>query len=219
MKVLLVEDDIPLNTTIKNFLESADYNITSFTDGLDAINSIEKTDFDLYIVDINIPNVNGLEITKYIRQKDINSPIIIITASIELENFKTAFENGCNEYIKKPFFLEELKIRINNLLKKDAKEVLQISNNISYDVKHEELTVDNKIIALRKKERKLLKILLQNINHTVKTDTINSYVWENEIKENYPLRQLISELKNKLPLDKKYIVSEVGIGYRFEINL
>jgi len=215
MRVLLVEDDIPLNTTITNFLNSLDYKVVSIFDGNTAIDNIDNTDFNLYIIDINIPNINGLDIVKYIRQKDINSPIIIITASLELENFKIAFENGCSEYIKKPFYLEELEIRINNLL--ESKEnIITISDKIMYDMEYEELQVDNKTILLRKKERKLLTILLKNLNHTVQTDIINSYVWENEIRENYPLRQLVNELRKKLDLTKNYIVSDIGIGYRFE---
>ncbi len=96
----------------------ADMKVVSLFDGDKAISQIDMIRYDLYIIDINIPNVNGLEIVKYIRQKDLSTPIIMITASLELDNFKIAFKNGCNEYIKKPFYLEELDIRINNLLSK-----------------------------------------------------------------------------------------------------
>lgn len=218
MKVLLIEDDIQLNTTITNFLQLTKYNVTSLFDGEIAIDTIDKTDFNLYLIDINIPNVNGLELVKYIRKKDSTTPIIMITASMELSNFQTAFKNGCNEYIKKPFFLEELEIRIDNLLTKEENSTIKISENISYDLEYEELKIDTKTVSLRKKERKLLTILLQNINHTVTTDDIHSYVWENEIKEVYPLRQLINELRKKFNNGEKFIFSEIGIGYKFEIN-
>jgi len=156
---------------------------------------------------------------KYIRQKDISTPIIIITASLELKNFKTAFESGCDEYIKKPFYLEELEIRINNLLeKKDDSNIIQISDNIIYDMEFENLKIDDKIVELRKKERRLLTILLQNVNTTVKTDTIENYVWENEIREVYPLRQLLSELKKKFNSGEKFIFSDKGVGYRIEVK-
>jgi len=218
MKVLLIEDDIQLNTTITNFLQSTSYDVTSLFDGEVAIDTIDKTNFDLYLIDINIPNINGLEIVKYIRQKDNTTPIIMITASMELSNFQTAFKNGCNEYIKKPFFLEELEIRINNLLIKEENTIIQISKSISYDMEYEELKINSKVIQLRKKERKLLTILLQNINHTVTTNEIHSFVWENEIKENYPLRQLINELRKKFDNGEKFIFSDIGIGYKFETN-
>jgi len=216
MKVLLLEDDIQLNTTIANFLKSIGYHVLALMDGGGAIESIDKRDFDLYIIDINIPLVNGLDVVKYIRQKDIKTPIIIITASMELSNFQLAFKNGCNEYIKKPFFLEELEIRIEKLLNKVETDIVNISKYITYDMQYEELKIDENIVKMRKKERKLLTILLENRNHTVSNETIHSYVWENEIRESYPLRQLISELRKYFPSDEKFIFSDVGVGYRFE---
>jgi len=204
MNVLLVEDDIQLNNTITKYLSHNDFDVTSITDGDKAILHIDMIKFDLFIIDINVPNINGLELVKYIRHKDLSTPIIMITASLELENFKIAFDSGCNEYIKKPFYLEELKIRI--------------SNNITYDIEFEELTIHNEIIKLRKKERRLLCLFFQNINKTVLNETIENYVWENEIRESYPLRQLISELRKKFNTDENFIFAENGIGYRFEIK-
>ena len=120
----------------------------------------------MYIIDIDIPHISGLEIVKYIRQKDISTPIIMITASMELENFKTAYQNGCDDYIKKPFYLEELQIRIDKLLSKKLNEysLIKISNNITYDKEYEELIVNGETKRLRKKEKRLLCLLLQNIN-------------------------------------------------------
>ncbi len=218
MKVLLIEDDIQLNTTVKRFLELKNYDITSILDGEEAINLIDLASFDLYIIDINLPNVSGLEIVKYIRKKDITNPIIMITASVEINNFIEAYDNGCSEYIKKPFHLKELEIRIENLLQNHQSDILKVTNSITYNFKYEELKIDDVIIHLRKKVNRLLQILLKNINHTVKTEDIISYVWENEIKENYSLRQLIADLRKEFNLDENYIISEVGVGYRFETN-
>lgn len=218
MRVLLVEDDVQLNTTIQNFLLFKNYSVTALTDGIKALEQIDANGYDLYIIDINIPNIDGLEIIRYIRNKDLVTPVIIITASLELQNFKTAFEYGCSEYIKKPFYLEELEIRIDNLVQKTETSVIKIAPNISYDCEYEELQVDNEFVKLRKKERRLLTLLLQNLNKTVKTQAIESYVWENELKETYPLRQLVNDLRKKFNSKEKFIVSEIGIGYRFEIK-
>jgi DNA-binding response OmpR family regulator len=116
MNILLIEDDIQLNTTVTNYLQLNNYEVTSLHDGQKAISYIDMIKFDLYIIDINVPSINGLEILTYIRNKDLKAPIIIITASMELSNFQTAFKNGCDDYIKKPFYLEELSVRINKLL-------------------------------------------------------------------------------------------------------
>lgn len=116
MKILLIEDDIQLSTTIAKFLTLRGYDVITTLDGKKAIEYIEMTNFDFYIIDINIPHYNGLEITSYIRNKSLLIPIIIITASLDIQSLQIAYKNGCNEYIKKPFHLEELEIRINHLL-------------------------------------------------------------------------------------------------------
>ena len=146
MNVLLIEDDIQLNTTVARFLESKKFDVTKVFDGDDAIETIDSNNFDLYIIDINIPHINGLDILNYIRQKDLTSPIIVITASTELQNFKNAFENGCNEFVKKPFYLEELKIRIDNLIKTNDDTTINIADTIVFDMEKEELSIENTII-------------------------------------------------------------------------
>ena len=215
-RVLIVEDDIQLNTTVKKFLEINNFNVTNSFDGYDAVTLIDSNDYDIYLIDINLPNINGLDIVKYVRKKDITAPVIMMTASLEIDNFITAYDNGCSEYIKKPFHLKELQIRMDNLLNKKNSDIIEISKDIKYDFEFEELFVKDQKINLRKKVNRLLQILLRNIEHTVKTEDIINYVWENDIRESYPLRQLISDLRKVIELDKNHIVSDIGIGYRFE---
>ena len=219
MNVLLLEDDKLLNTTFESFLQFKKYQVTPLFDGEKAIEYINTVKYDLYIIDVNLPNINGLEIVKYIRNKDLSTPIIMITGSIEVDNFRTAFKNGCNEYIKKPFHLDELEIRINNLLKQQTTQIISITPNITYDLDYEELTIDNQTIQLRKKERRLLSILLQNINHTVNYDVIENYVWENDIRERYPLRQLVSELKKPFYNYPNIIQTNRGKGYKLIMEI
>ena len=210
-----------LNETIAHFLRMKGNEVVSLEDGLNAINEIDEANFDLYIIDINIPKVNGLKIVKYIRQKDLETPIIMITASMELENFKSAYVNGCDDYIKKPFYLEELEIRIDKLMGKvmdSGEAVIRISDTISYDCEYEELTVDGVVKRLRKKERRLLHLFLHNINKTLTTEKIENYVWENEIKDTYPLRQLVNQLRKHFDNGENFIFAHRGIGYKFEIK-
>lgn len=220
MNILLIEDDLTLNELITDYLKLNINSVVSLEDGMNAIDTINKTNFDLYIIDINIPHINGLEIVKYIRQKDISTPIIMITASMELENFKTAYKNGCDDYIKKPFYLEELEIRIDKLLSKksNGNSLIKISDTITYDTEYEELSVRGEVKRLRKKERLLLNILLKNINKLVSNEIIENYVWENEIKELYPLRQLVNDLRKHFDNGEKFIFAERGMGYKFEIK-
>ena len=114
----------------------------------------------------------------------------------------------------------ELDIRINKLMSKkfDRNNIIKISNSISFDMEYEELIVDGIIKRLRKKERRLLSLLLQNVNNTVTNEMIENYVWENEIKESYPIRQLINDLRKVFDNGEKFIFMERGLGYRFEIK-
>jgi len=212
MKVLIIEDDIPLNTAITEFFTLKAFEIVSVTDGLEALKEIEKQHFELYIIDINLPEISGLEILKHIRKTDVETPIIIITASLEIENFTTAFDNGCSEYIKKPFHLKELDIRVSKLLSSCTPRTVSVTKTLSYDLHTEEFVYKHQKISLCYKEKRFCNLLMNNLGHYVSFETIYDYVWEGEIKENYPLRQLIAGLRKKLPYD--IIETKMKVGYQ-----
>jgi two-component system, OmpR family, response regulator len=214
MRVLIIEDDVQLNIAISEFCKIKSFDIVSTKDGLNALEQIDSEHFDLYIIDINIPRINGLDLLKHIRKTDLDTPIIIITASLEVQNFSTAFENGCSEYIKKPFHLKELDIRINNLLTLNKTAMITLNDKLTYDLNREEFYYQNRPIKLRYKEKRFCAILMKHINTVVPNDMIYDYVWEGEIKETYPLRQLLVELRKKLPFD--IIQTKIREGYMIE---
>jgi DNA-binding response OmpR family regulator len=215
MHLLIIEDDVPLANALKKVLEKNGFDVDIVDDGEKAIDFIMQKTYDLYLIDINLPNLDGHKLLKIIKNKNKDAIVVMITASAEIEDIEKAYKFGCDEYIKKPFHAKELLIRINNLIEKN-KSVN--SNEIKIDdlkfLKDTmDLFIDDKPVELRKKERRLLYILITNLNRTVPKEEIINFVWEGEKKENYPLRQLISSLKSKL--NNKYIVSVVGIGYKF----
>lgn len=215
MKILLIEDDIELATSIERFFKIKGHNIDTFYDGVDVINHLEvKTiDYDLYILDINVPSVNGLEILKFIRKTKIDVPVIIITASLEIETLQTAFNYGCTEYIKKPFNLLELEIRLDRIFYAKT-DIVKIEDDFFYDKSSMELKYKEESIIFRKKEKLFIDILFKNIGFIVSNDSIVDYVWEREVKEKYPVRQLVNTIRQKLPYD--IIKTEIGIGYKIE---
>ena len=223
MKILLVEDDKQLGRALKKTLETKGYEVNHIEDGEDAFNDILIHEYDVYLLDINLPKIDGIKLIKLIRHKNQNAIIIMITASAEIEDMEKAYgenHDGCDEYIKKPFHSEELLLRINHWIKVKQDQCADNNNNkvtvdnMEFYLDTLDLYIDGILANLRKKEKRLLAILLKNLGKTVSKEDIVNYVWENEEKKNYPLRQLISELKNKLPKD--YITSVVGIGYRFD---
>lgn len=116
MKILLLEDNKKLNSTIIKRLEIKGYEIDGFTDGQDAYDAISDG-YNCFILDINVPNVDGIEILKRIRKYYKEVPVIIISATVELDIIKESYDFGCNDYIKKPFFIDELEIKIKNCVK------------------------------------------------------------------------------------------------------
>ncbi len=209
--VLLIEDDLQLAKVIKRILESKDYAVQIIENGNDAIQTIKTRNFDLYLIDINIPGVNGLELVKYIREIKESGYIIMITASVEEYNFIKAYEYGCDDYIKKPFHATELEVRINHLMEKMKPFKF---DDYEFIFETEDLFKNGELINLRKKEKKLLSLLLKNTNLTVSNQKIIDNVWGMENK-NPPVRQLINELRKKF--DKDYIKTVVGVGYRFDV--
>ena len=214
MKILLVENDIELSTTIKTFFELRKHEINIFYDGLESFNHLENTNnsYDLYIFELNITNIDTLELIKFIRKTQIDVPIIVITASLEIEVLQKAFDYGCTEYINKPFNLRELDIRINKIFHNITKTIE--SKDFLYDKSSMDLKYNDQSIELRKKEKLFIDILFKNIGYIVSSDSITDYVWEGEIKETYPVRQLVNTIRQKLP--ENIIKTEVGIGYKIE---
>lgn len=213
LNVVIIEDDIQLNLVLSEYFTLKNFETICIHDGMNAIEFIETlipNQIGLYIIDINLPSYNGLDIVKFIRKIDIKTPIIIVTASLEIQNLTDAFDFGCSEYIKKPFHIKELEIRVNKLLNKDI-QVIYFSDNFYYDEKNKSFSYEKKIIELRFKEQRLIEILLQNANKLVPTEIIYDYVWEGEVKEMYPLRQLLTDIRKKLPID--IITTKVKQGY------
>lgn len=215
MRVLIIEDDNQLNLALNEFFKIKTFDTVCVYDGLNAIDQIDSSFFDLYIIDINIPDINGLDVLKYIRKIDLHTPIIIITASLEIENFSDAFELGCSEYIKKPFHLKELDIRVNNLLSLHTNvEIIKFNDDLYYDEIREKCFYKDEPIILRNKEKRFCALLIKHVDTVVSNEMIYHYVWEGEIKESYPLRQLLVELRKKLP--GNIIQTKFREGYMIE---
>jgi len=211
MEVLLIEDDLQLAKIVKKILETKGFKVTLIDDGDVALENIKNKRYDLYLIDINIPGINGLELVRFIRKLYDDVIIIMITASIDEYYFEKAYEYGCDDYIKKPFHAKELEVRIEHLLKTQKRIRF---DDYEFDFEEMELYKNNERIPLRKKEKKFLNILLKNINKTVSSEKIIEFVWDGVEKKNYPIRQLVNEIRKKF--DKDYIKTIVGIGYRFE---
>ena len=195
MNILLLEDEEVLNKAIKNILKLTGYEVATFYNGDDVLK--EKAIYNLYILDINVPGINGLELLKKLKEKKKYVNVIIISALDDIEYIKKAYEYGCIDYLKKPFHLDELLIKVDKALSKS---------------KYPELKRGK---YLTKKERQLLEVLLQNNSKIVTYDMIKAFVYENQSVALETIRVLVKRLKDKLR--NKRIISNISKeGYKLE---
>jgi len=220
MKILLLEDDVILNEIIEEFLLSLNYEVITAFDGNIAEELIYEESFDLLLFDVNIPNITGFELLKNIRQNNINIPIIFITSRHTADDVKIGFNSGCDDYIKKPFELSELQLRIENIKRLrqiDNHGQIKIDNDTFYNYEKKVIIRNNEEFNLSKIESKILEYFLKNKNKAISIDEISVNNWlYDEMPESTTIRTYIKNLRKKL--NDETITTLKGIGYRFNIR-
>ena len=214
MNILLLEDNKKLNETITKRLKLKNYNVSSFTDGLKAYEEITEG-FSCFILDINVPNVDGIKILKKIREYYKSLPVIIISASVELDVIKQAYDFGCNDFLKKPFFIDELEIKIEKLCNIQDTNIY-FDENSYFDFKSSMIKTKEKEIRLTKKEKLLMNLFLTKKNQVISYELIENYVWEGSFVSLESIRSLIRRVR--IILEKEYIQTVVDTGYLFKIQ-
>ena len=216
MKVLLLEDDFSTNAAIVHELEAFGFVVDSCLDGECALDMVHQRQHDLYVLDINVPNFDGYEVLKFIVETYPNALTIMISTHIEIEYLKKAFTLGSNDFLKKPFEMEELLLRIRNIMKltnpQGNKEIVDLSQGFTYSLLSGELSYHGLCVKLTKKEALLLRILVQNLGNVVGLETIKQYVWDNEEVSSITIRYWVCALMKKLK--NGMIVNIRGEGYR-----
>lgn len=217
MKILLLEDDEILNEIISSFLLKKGYEVESLFDGEEAQDILYAKSFDLLLLDVNVPNINGFELLKDLRKQNINAPAIFITSLNETEDLKEGFLSGCDDYIKKPFEFEELDLRIENikrLYKIESLHVEKISKDIVYNFNTSSLHVNGETYNLSKKEIQVLEYFLKNRERTISTEELGLNIWSYEDRPtDSTIRTYIKNLRKLLKDD--VITTLKGVGYRF----
>lgn len=214
MKILLLEDNKKLNQTITKRLKLKGYEVDSFLDGADAYNSVIEG-YSCFILDINVPNVDGIKILKKIREFYDEVPVIIISASTELEIIKESYDFGCNDYLKKPFFIDELEIKVEKLCQ-IKNDLIYFDKDCYFDYQSSIVMIDGSEQRLTKKERLLMNLFLTKKNQVLSYDAIQNYVWEGSFASLESIRSLIRRLRKVLVND--YIQTVVDTGYIFKIK-
>lgn len=215
MKILLLEDEMMLNDAIVEFLKLHNHDVTSFFEGNAALECLKKEEFDLLILDISVPNIDGLKLLEILQSEKIQTPTIFISAMHGMEEIAKAYELGCYDYLKKPFHLPELLLhiqKIDQLLGIRDKQHIRLSQRYSFDKASETLLFDNEPVPLTKRQMQIIKLLAIHQGNVVDFEMLRHYVWDDAIIDNATIRAEVSRLKKSLKED--FIVNIRGVGYR-----
>jgi DNA-binding response OmpR family regulator len=217
INIIYLEDDLNLSETITEFLEDNNFNVTSTYNANDTFSKLYEKNFDILILDVNLPDMNGFEFLEKLRDANITIPTIFTTTLDDMDSLDRGYSLGADDYLRKPFALKELLLRINAILKRKfntISKIIELPNGVSFDINLNILKKDSQIISLSQKELDLLKLFIQYKNSIVSLEVIYDNLWSaSEDISNGSVRTYIKKLRN---IFGKEIISNVKRqGYKF----
>ncbi|MBD3830015.1 MAG: response regulator transcription factor [Arcobacter sp.] len=216
MKILLVEDDEMLNEMITEYINSTGHVIISTKTGQESLEILDSQKFDLLILDISLPDIDGFTILEKMHEQKRMVPTIYISALIDIEDISRAFDLGCFDYLKKPFHLKELTLRINKILKTRLvpQRHKRLSKHYSFDAETMTLYFNNEPHILPRRQLQIIELLAQNRSLVVNYDMFRTYVWNDDYIDNATIRAEVNRVKTVLKED--FIKNIRGSGYMVE---
>lgn len=217
--VLVADDEIKIRETIKDYLSAKGLRVVTACDGEDALDRINQESFDLVILDVMMPRLNGFDTCKAIRRRSI-VPVLFLTAKAQERDYLDGFQCGCDDYIVKPFPLSVLYEKSISLIKRykgiGSENVLTVSG-VSLNLNTYKVKVNNNEVPLSNKDFKLLYYLMENKNNVLNRDLILSYVWGYDFDgDNRVVDTHIKRLRKVLGEKSSCIRTVVNIGYSFQ---
>ena len=207
-----------LNETLREYLQEEGYDVVSVYDGFDAQDRLFEESFDLLLLDVNVPELDGFSVLKQARSQGVRAPAIYITSRNSVYDVESGFESGGDDYLRKPFELKELLLRIQNILRRSffhhLSKYLDLGNGLAYDIENMRLYLDGEIVPMGEKESRLLKLFIQHRGELLTHDVIYGHLWDfDESPSNDALRTYIKNLRKIV--GKEMIVSHKRLGYMF----
>ena len=219
MRILVVDDEKKIALGIKKALESQKYAVDVCHDGIEALNMAEAIEYDLIILDRMLPGMDGVSIIKNLRSQNIYIPILLLTALGTVKDKTDGLDAGADDYLPKPFALDELLARVRAILRrpKVKAEIILTVGDLSLNLNTHSVKRGNKDIILTNKEFSLLEFLMRNKNQPISKEQIITHVWnwDSDILPNN-IEVYISYLRDKVdkPFSKKLIKTVRGVGYK-----
>ena len=214
MRLLLVEDDIPLSNALTVSLQKANYVVDCVYDGSTAISALQAEQNDIVILDLGLPDQDGINVLRNIRKKAPKLPVMILTARDKLSDKISGLDAGADDYLPKPFDIEELLARLRVLERRlgTATQSTIVVGSVCLDIAHHILTIDGDPVHLPRREFMLLKALIENAGRVLSKHHLESklYEWGEEVASN-TIEVHISHLRKKVP--EHFIRTIRGVGY------
>lgn len=224
LKIGIAEDDFKIASLLSEALTENGYSTVTINDGLDALSVFKESVFNLFIIDIMLPGINGLQLCKEIRKKDSSTPILMLTAMGTVDDKVTGLEAGADDYLVKPFHLKELLARVSALLRRQNIEEIQQSHELVYEdlvlnTYSKEVWRNGQIINLSAKEFVLLELFMKNPNRLLSRQFIAEQAWEINFETGTNVIDVyINFLRKKIDKDfeRKLIHTKINMGYIFK---
>lgn len=226
MKILIIEDDPILAQNISEALSSEGFVVENVYDGTLAQKLLTKESYDCVVMDVNLPGVTGFDLCKNFRSHNSHTPVILLTAFSELDDKVKGFDNGADDYLTKPFYMRELIMRINSLIKRSENKSAHgneslILNDITIHITQKRVERRGRKINLTPREFQILVKLCRNRGDVVSKSDLIREIWGNSVDANTnTIEVYINFLRNKLdkPFGENSIKTKVGFGYYIETN-
>ncbi|WP_295421457.1 response regulator transcription factor [Sulfurovum sp.] len=219
MKILILEDETMLALSMQEFLEDGGYEVACFSHSEEAYDAIYETVYDLLLLDVKVlGEKNGFEMLEMLRKEGVSVPAIFITSLTDIEDLSRGYESGACDYIRKPFDLAELKLRVEQAIRThcfaSADECIALPFGYSYEVSRMKLSFEDEEILLAKTEAKILELLIKQRGNVVSYEMFQDVVWGEWIDPTN-IRVQVGGLRKKLKQD--FIKNIRGVGYSIDL--
>ena len=221
MKILIIEDEAEMSRNMQTTMEKENYLVEAVSSYKEALSKIGVYDYDCILLDITLPDGNGLELLKILKDKGLSDAVIIVSAKDSLDDRVLGLNLGADDYLPKPFHMAELNARVKAILRRrkfDGSNVLEFSN-LKIDMDHHQVEVDGKELELNRKEFDVLLYLSINKNRLVSKSALAEHVWGDHIDQADSFEFIYSQIKNlRKKLTAANALPEIkavyGIGYK-----
>lgn len=224
LKILLVEDDLNLGLVIADHLKLQNYEVVSAEDGAEGLVKFNEGRFNLCILDVMLPVLDGFSLAQDIRRINAEIPILFLTAKSMTEDKIKGFEAGGDDYLTKPFSIQEFELRVKALLRRSRPEIQEeVTNysigNYNYNIENQVLTFNESEKTLTKKEAQILKLLCKHKNQVISREIILKGVWgQDDYFVGRSLDVFITKLRKYFAQDERIVISNLhGVGFKFEV--